>query len=98
MALIVRRLFCVLLILLNECPPCFADDADPSVWDVKDDIKFGVAEPNLEVRDLFWCVLFLLFQLALINRLNFQGNPLTQGGVWNFIIVDQRDSANIVMI
>ena len=58
MALIVRRLFCVLLILLNECPPCFADDADPSVWDVKDDIKFGVAEPNLEVRHLCWCVCF----------------------------------------
>ena len=56
MALIVRRLFCVLLILLNECPPCLADDADPSVWDVKDDIKFGVAEPNVEVRDLCWCV------------------------------------------
>lgn len=58
MALRVRRLCCVLLILLNECSPCFADDADPSVWDVKDHIKFGVAEPNVEVRDLCWCVCF----------------------------------------
>lgn len=97
MALRERRLFYVLLILLNECSPCFADDADPSVWNVKDDIKFGVAEPNLEVRDLFWFVCFL-FQLALINRLNFQGKSLTQGGVWNLLFVDQRDSANIVMI
>lgn len=58
MAQRVRRLFCVLLVLLSECSPCFADEADPSVWNVKDDIKFGVAEPNVEVRDLCWCVCF----------------------------------------
>lgn len=53
-----RRLWCVLLVLLNEFSPCLADSADPSVWDVKDDIKFGVAEPNVEVCVLCWCVCF----------------------------------------
>ena len=54
-----RRLWCVLLVLLNEFSPCLADRADPSVWDVKENIKFGVAEPNVEV-----CVCFVLLFLA----------------------------------
>lgn len=53
-----RGLWCVLLVLFNEFSPCLADSADPSVWDTKDNVKFGVAEPNVEVCVLCWCVWF----------------------------------------
>lgn len=48
----------MLLVLLNEFSPCLADSADPSVWDVKDNIKFGVAKSNVEVCVLCWSVCF----------------------------------------
>lgn len=48
----------MLLVLFNEFSPCLADSADPSVWDVKDNIKFGVAKSNVEVCVLCWSVCF----------------------------------------
>ena len=72
-----RRLWCVLVVLLNEFSPCLADSADPSLWDVNDNIKFGVAKSNVEVCVLCWCVCFvLLFQRAGRNRSNFQGSTI----------------------
>lgn len=48
----------MLLVLFNEFSPCLADSADPSVWDVEDNIKFGVAKSNVEVCVLCWSVCF----------------------------------------
>lgn len=42
---------CLIVVLFSEFSSCIADSADPSVWDVKDDTKFGVAEPNVEVTE-----------------------------------------------
>ncbi|KAL9971354.1 hypothetical protein ACROYT_G023867 [Oculina patagonica] len=42
------RVMCLIVLLFSEFSSCIADSADPSVWDVKDNTKFGVAEPNLE--------------------------------------------------
>jgi len=81
-----RGLWCVLLALFNEFSPCLADSADPSVWDTKDNIKFGVAEPNVEVCVLCWCVWFAV--LAAITNSSKQvkfSRKYTNsiGGVWN---------------
>ena len=56
-----RGLLCVLLVLFNEFSPCLIESVDPSVWNVKDNIKFGVAETNVEVRVLCWCVCLSCF-------------------------------------
>lgn len=97
-----RRLLCVILVLLSEFSPCFADSADPSVWDVKDNIKFGVAEPNVEVRVLCWCVCFAVLAGS-HKQVKFSRKYTNSiGGFWNsalhLLIVDQKDNANIVMI
>lgn len=45
-----RGSICLILVLFSEFSPYIADNADPIAWDVKDNTKFGVAEPNVEVR------------------------------------------------
>ena len=45
-----RRVICLFLVLFSEFSLCIADIADASVWDAKDNTKFGVAEPNVEVN------------------------------------------------
>ena len=92
----IRRLWCVFLVLLNEFSPCLADSADPSAWDVKDNIKFGVAEPNVEVCVPCWRVCFVLLVLAGAQKqVNFTRKYTNSiGGVWNnslhLLIVNQK--------
>ena len=61
---------CLIVVVFSELSPCIADSADPSVWDVKDNTQFGVAEPNLEVTA--WCCVFqcvcFAFSRVLINE------------------------------
>ena len=43
------RLVLGLLLVLSEFPHCSADNEDSFSWDVKDNVKFGVAESTVEV-------------------------------------------------
>lgn len=43
------RLVLGLLLVLSEFPQCSADNEDSFSWDVKDNVKFGVAESTIEV-------------------------------------------------
>lgn len=61
--MVLRRLWCVLLVFLNEFFFCFVDSVDFFVWDVKDNIKFGVVKLNVEVCVVLEC-LFLFCCLS----------------------------------